>query len=37
MNTIGDAVSRLRSIMKAVNEDSFITDRMLYTVIFQYY
>ena len=36
MNTIGDAVSRLRSILKAVNEDSFITDRMLYTVILKY-
>jgi len=32
-NTIGDIVSRIRSQMKAVKQDSFMTDRMIYTFV----
>jgi len=32
-NTIGDVVSRIRSQMKAVKQDSFMTDRMIYTFV----
>ena len=32
-NTIGDIVSRLRSQMKAVKQDGFMTDRMIYTFV----
>lgn len=34
--TIGDGVSRLRNVLKAVKEDSFITDRFLYSMILKY-
>jgi len=30
--TIGDVTSRLRGLMKAVRQDSFLTDRMLYSL-----
>jgi len=30
--TIGDVTSRLRGLMKAVRQDSFLTDRMLYSI-----
>jgi hypothetical protein len=36
MTTIGEAVSRLRSQIKANSEDSFITDRYLYSLILKY-
>jgi len=32
-NTIGDVVSRLRNQMKAVRQDSFMTDRMIYAFV----
>jgi hypothetical protein len=32
-NTIGDIVSRLRNQMKAVKQESFMTDRMIYTFV----
>jgi hypothetical protein len=32
-NTIGDVVSRIRSQVKAVKQDSFMTDRMIYTFV----
>jgi len=36
MNTIGEAVSRVRNVIKAVTTDSFITDRMIYSLILKY-
>ena len=33
---IGDATSRVRNILKAVNEDTFMTDRFLYSMIMKY-
>lgn len=36
MTTINDAVSRLRNTLKGVNEDAFITDRYIYSVIIKY-
>ena len=32
-NTINDVVSRIRAQIKAIRQDSFITDRMLYTFV----
>jgi len=32
-NTIGDVVSRLRSQIKGIKQDAFITDRMIYTFV----
>jgi hypothetical protein len=32
-NTIGDVVSRIRNQMKAVKQDAFMTDRMIYTFV----
>ena len=32
-NTIGDVISRLRSQIKAVRQDAFITDRMIYSFV----
>lgn len=32
-NTIGDVISRLRNQLKAVRQDSFMTDRMIYTFV----
>lgn len=34
--TIGDTVSRLRNVIKAVKEDAFITDRFLYSLFLKY-
>lgn len=34
--TIGKIVSRLRQIIKAVNQDSFVTDRFLYSLFLKY-
>lgn len=31
--TVGDSISRVRNIIKSVNEDAFITDRLLYSLI----
>lgn len=36
MTTIGQAVSRVRNIIKSVKEDPFITDRFLYSLIIKY-
>lgn len=34
--TIGDVVSRIRVLTKAVKQDPFITDRMIYTVVLKH-
>lgn len=36
MNTIGEAISRVRNNIKAVDTDSFITDRLIYSNILKY-
>ena len=36
MNTIGDAISRLRNLLKVVKEDAFLTDRFLYSLIMKH-
>jgi len=36
MTTIGDATSRVRNVLKAVKEDAFVTDRLLYSLIMKY-
>jgi hypothetical protein len=36
MNTIGEAISRVRNAIKAVDADSFITDRLIYSNILKY-
>lgn len=36
MNTIGEAISRVRNVIKAATMDSFVTDRMIYSLIQKY-
>lgn len=36
MNTIGQAVSRVRNVVKAVKTDAFLTDRFLWSLILKY-
>lgn len=36
MNTIGDGISRVRNVLKAVKEDPFMTDRFIYSLILKY-
>jgi hypothetical protein len=36
MTTVGDAISRVRNVLKAVKEDPFLTDRFLYSLIIKY-
>ena len=36
MTTIGEAISRLRGQLKAESEDSFMTDRYIYSLIKKY-
>jgi hypothetical protein len=36
MTTIGDSISRVRNVLKAVKEDPFMTDRFIYSVIIKY-
>jgi hypothetical protein len=36
MNTIGESVARVRGILKGSNEDSFLTDRFVYSIISKY-
>ena len=36
MTTIGEVVSRVRQAIKADNEDAFITDRYIYSLILKY-
>jgi len=36
MTTIGEAISRVRNVIKAVTMDSFVTDRVIYSLIEKY-
>tara|TARA_R110000868_G_scaffold73869_1_gene213768 strand:- start:260 stop:934 length:675 start_codon:yes stop_codon:yes gene_type:complete len=36
MTTIGETISRVRNVLKAVKEDPFMTDRFIYSVIIKY-
>jgi hypothetical protein len=36
MTTIGEAISRVRNTLKAVKEDPFLTDRVIYSSIIKY-
>lgn len=36
MTTIGDAISRVRNTLKAVKEDPFLTDRIIYSSLLKY-
>jgi hypothetical protein len=36
MTSIGETISRIRNLIKAVKEDAFITDRFLYSVILKH-
>ena len=36
MTTIGETVSRVRNVVKAVKEDAFLTDRFIYSLIIKY-
>ena len=36
MMTIGESISRIRNILKAVSEDAFLTDRMIHSIISKY-
>jgi hypothetical protein len=36
MITIGESVSRVRNVLKAVKEDPFLTDRFIYSIIIKY-
>jgi hypothetical protein len=34
--TVGDSISRVRNVLKAVKEDPFLTDRFIYSIILKY-
>jgi hypothetical protein len=34
--TIGESISRIRNVMKGVNEDAFLTDRLIYSIVTKY-
>jgi hypothetical protein len=36
MTTIGETISRVRNVLKAVKEDAFLTDRFIYSLIIKY-
>lgn len=36
MTTIGDAISRVRNVLKAVKEDPFVTDRFIFSILSKY-
>ena len=36
MTTVGDSISRVRNILKAVKEDPFVTDRFIFSMIMKY-
>ena len=36
MTTVGEAISRMRNALKAVKEDPFLTDRVIYFVLIKY-
>ena len=36
MSTIGESISRVRNVLKAVKEDPFMTDRFIYSLVMKY-
>jgi hypothetical protein len=36
MTTVGEAISRVRNTLKAVKEDPFLTDRVIYFSLIKY-
>jgi hypothetical protein len=36
MTTVGDSISRVRNVLKAVKEDPFVTDRFIFSMIMKY-
>lgn len=36
MTTIGESISRVRNVLKAVKEDPFMTDRFIYSIVIKY-
>jgi hypothetical protein len=36
MTTVGEAISRVRNTLKAVKEDAFVTDRVIYSLLLKY-
>ena len=36
MTTVGEAITRVRAVLKAVKEDAFLTDRNIYFSILKY-
>lgn len=36
MTTVGDTISRVRNVLKAVKEDPFVTDRFIFSMIMKY-
>jgi len=36
MTTVGDSISRVRNVLKAVKEDPFMTDRFIYSLVMKY-
>jgi len=36
MTTVGESITRIRNIIKAVKEDAFVTDRQIYYNIIKY-
>jgi hypothetical protein len=36
MTTIGETISRVRNVLKAVKEDAFLTDRTIYSLLLKY-
>ena len=36
MTTVGEAISRMRNTLKAVKEDPFLTDRVIYLSLLKY-
>jgi len=36
MTTVGEAISRVRNVLKAVKEDPFMTDRFIYSIILKH-
>ena len=36
MSTIGESISRVRNVLKAVKEDPFLTDRFIYSLVMKY-
>jgi hypothetical protein len=36
MTTVGDSISRVRNVLKAVKEDPFLTDRFIYSIVMKH-